>query len=565
MSLLDSFLSVTLPILTLGILLFLSRYVIISILQYNGVSSYSSPDRGNHNSNNNKMIFIAALRSFLNHFNFVSPLFELFSTLSPFNLSSHKAPSVSITVDPTSRTKARIIIMLTWVFSTFYFVFFWLSSYRKLVWNAPTLDSLLLDPSPDRENNEIGSGATREKPAYEPCFYLGLFPFCVFVSMIIALAIAKILEHRRLFGLAPGTNNNHHHHHHHAHSHRDDKDEEKIHVLVDNNHKIHDDVAASGENKNRAMTSTTTTVLMLKMFVSGFLLSALLGLILTVVSLSHYNLLCGYNPVEFTTLCDEASGFMVDVEYALRGVEDELFEKHFSLNNSETRHSNPFDTNSQLETTYFEKWKKSVRSPRFDPSIPLPLRFVNVHKKEITKSSKDQPHQYEYSYSRTNQTKKLWLHNSNLLASMRHFNRDNNFFIKNDHDFDLCIERAFFPKLVQYLRSSRKYYFSYFENNNQKHYTRSIPQKIRIYSQELSRWYEGHSGTWMIDVDECYYALEPLREHEEGCNGHYMFTLPSVRDSVAHLEAEYPESDWKKPKSYNMYGACSLTYFIPVS
>lgn len=477
-------------------------------------------------------------------------------SLGPSPSCSSSSGALSARLVTLSRKNASWLILAV-VLVSLYVVVVLVASFHQYVWSAPTLDDLLVHFSKrdeTRPNYEISTEVPSETPAYAPCFALGALPLVTYFSVAISYCAAKLIDRFTSKNVKQQPHNHdmtsvdihppslvHHHHHHHQqqqHQH--------------------------GQHCQQSSSATPSLSSTITLFCAGFVLAGLTSGVVTVLSLSNYNLLCSYSKREFRTLCDEAHDFIQDVERVLQGEEGRIFRDVFLPSSKQwTREQHErFERNRNLTPVMIRA--KRARVPVFEPDLVLPHRFVKtvvVTAKNGENSSASSTSTSAYAYELSNQTKKIWLHNSNLLASMRPINRDNNFFIKNDHDFDLCLERQFFPKLVQYLRSNRKYYFTYYENNRQIHYTREIPKKIRIYSSRgLTKWYTGHSGTWMIDVDECYYAKEPLREKELGCNGHTEFTLPSLRDSVAHLEAEYPESDWKVPTSYNSYGLC---YFFP--
>lgn len=144
--------------------------------------------------------------------------------------------------------------------------------------------------------------------------------------------------------------------------------------------------------------------------------------------------------------------------------------------------------------------------------------------------------------------KTIWLHNGALLAAWRPFNRVNNGFIPNDHDFDLCMERDDFNQMHRYFMNSTRHYWYYTTMG-------SHPQKVRIYPS-WSKVYEGHSGMWCVDIDECNYRHDPLVTID-ACNGHF-WSATSKRDSIAYFKTEYPQGPWNVSIALNHNVACAL-------
>jgi hypothetical protein len=139
----------------------------------------------------------------------------------------------------------------------------------------------------------------------------------------------------------------------------------------------------------------------------------------------------------------------------------------------------------------------------------------------------------------------LWLTNGGALATMRERDRQNNFFIANDHDFDLCVDTKQLSELLTAVRQSNKYWFEYYPD----------ARKIRVFP-EWARLYRGHSGVFCLDVDVCSWQREPL-ERVRGCNGHE-WTRASFNDNVEHFKVEYPGSNWEVPSADNHLGTCQV-------
>jgi hypothetical protein len=137
----------------------------------------------------------------------------------------------------------------------------------------------------------------------------------------------------------------------------------------------------------------------------------------------------------------------------------------------------------------------------------------------------------------------IWLTNGGALATMRERDRQNNFFIANDHDFDLCILPERMDALLGHLRRSNTYWFAYYPEF----------RKIRVYPK-WARLYRGHSGVFCLDVDVCDWLKMPT-ERVLGCNGH-QWTRATEEDNIAHFAVEYPGSDWRVPSAENHLGTC---------
>lgn len=149
-----------------------------------------------------------------------------------------------------------------------------------------------------------------------------------------------------------------------------------------------------------------------------------------------------------------------------------------------------------------------------------------------------------------NQT--VWLHNGALLAAMRPFDRANNCFIPNDHDFDICVARDAFTKMLAYLRRSKVHYWNLEMNAPDAFH----PRKVRVYPP-WAKPYEGHAGMWCIDIDECTHRTEPLITLS-GCNGH-SWSATTLKDSVASFVVVWGnETPWNVPVSHNQESACKL-------
>jgi hypothetical protein len=153
----------------------------------------------------------------------------------------------------------------------------------------------------------------------------------------------------------------------------------------------------------------------------------------------------------------------------------------------------------------------------------------------------------------------LWLNDGALLAVNRAVDRANNCYIRNDHDFDMCIDQPYFSDMVEYFRSRRnhKYYFAYYSNvSSLTPQTRGIaghPQKIRVYPR-WSRLYTGHSGSWCVDIDECHFRTAPL-EQISGCNG-IEWAVTTKADTVAYFNIAYSPT-WETPEVWNKRFACT--------
>ena len=146
----------------------------------------------------------------------------------------------------------------------------------------------------------------------------------------------------------------------------------------------------------------------------------------------------------------------------------------------------------------------------------------------------------------------LWLTDASLLGVYRPANRRTNCFITNDHDLDMCISKADFPKMLAYLRSNSKYFFAYW--SAREYEPGRWAQKVRVYPTWVGL-HTGHSGTWCIDVDECGWREGPVVEID-GCNGR-RWGVTNRSESVAYFAETYG-AGWEVPVSVNHYGACAL-------